>query len=89
MKKLTVIISLIIIGFSSCSDLNNFNRLDSDKLDTKEECIEHLKNEIKSKSDFENAEFELFNVNGFPTAEQQLFLAHRLGAINLSLELNL
>jgi hypothetical protein len=39
--------------------------LDSDKFDTKKERIETLKNEIKSNSDFDNTEFELFNVNGF------------------------
>ncbi|MGD1891377.1 MAG: hypothetical protein ACFB15_12395 [Cyclobacteriaceae bacterium] len=39
--------------------------MDSDDYDTKKERVEVLKKEIKSFSDFENAEFELFNVNGF------------------------
>lgn len=39
--------------------------MDSDDYDTKEERVEAMKKEIKSFSDFENAEFELFNVNGF------------------------
>jgi len=65
MKKLTFIITFILLGLSSCFESNNSNLLDSDQFDTKEERIEQLKNEIKSKSDFDNAEFELFNVNGF------------------------
>ena len=39
--------------------------MDSDDYNSKEERVEVLKNEIKSFSEFENAEFELFNVNGF------------------------
>jgi hypothetical protein len=39
--------------------------MDSDDYDSKEERVEALKKEIKWFSDFENAEFELFNVNGF------------------------
>jgi len=65
MKKITFITLLIIIGLSSCSESNNSNKLDSDEFEIKEERIKALKNEITSKSDFDNAEFELFNVNGF------------------------
>ncbi|MBU2926702.1 hypothetical protein [Winogradskyella psychrotolerans] len=65
MKKLTLITSLIYLGFCSCSDFHNSNLLDSDNYNTREKRIECLKYEIKAKSDFENAEFELFNVNGF------------------------
>lgn len=65
MKKSTLIISLIILGFNNCNESNNSNQLDSDTFKTKEERIKLLKNEIKSKSDFSNTEFELFNVNGF------------------------
>ncbi|WP_108802414.1 hypothetical protein [Aquimarina sp. Aq107] len=39
--------------------------LDSDDYESKIERVEILKNEIKYFSDFEDAEFELFNVNGF------------------------
>ena len=65
MKKLNLLLGLIILGLNSCSDTSNLNKLDSDDYNTKEERIEVLKKEIKSFSEFENAEFELFNVNGF------------------------
>jgi hypothetical protein len=63
MKKYIYII--ITIGFiASCSD-SNTSRLDSDDYENKVERIEKLKMEIKPYSDFQDAEFELFNVNGF------------------------
>tara|TARA_B110000014_G_scaffold218845_1_gene174083 strand:- start:61 stop:528 length:468 start_codon:yes stop_codon:yes gene_type:complete len=64
MKNYTLI-SIIIFGFIGCSETKNSNILDSDNYNTKKERVEILKNEIKYYSDFENAEFELFNVNGF------------------------
>ncbi|WP_299442412.1 hypothetical protein [uncultured Aquimarina sp.] len=74
MKKLTPIFLLITIGFSSCFDSSpsQSNILDSDDYDSKEERVEILKNEIKSFSDFENAAFELFNVNGFSNSRTML-----------------
>lgn len=65
MKKLKIIILILILGLYSCFDTKNSSHLDSDNFDSKDERIEILKKEIKSFSDFENAEFELFNVNGF------------------------
>ncbi|MBI3235206.1 MAG: hypothetical protein HYZ42_14425 [Bacteroidetes bacterium] len=63
MKKYFYII--ITIGFlTSCSDSNS-SKLDSDDYENKMERIEKLKMEIKPFSDFQDAEFELFNVNGF------------------------
>ncbi len=64
MKKYFYII--ITIGFiTSCSD-SNTSKLDSgDDYENKVERIEKLKMEIKPFSDFKDAEFELFNVNGF------------------------
>ncbi|WP_425222663.1 hypothetical protein [Psychroserpens sp.] len=56
---------MITLGLVSCSNFNNSNYLDSDTFKTKKERVACLKNEIKSKSEFDNAEFELFNVNGF------------------------
>ena len=58
-------ILIIILIFSGCSDLNNLNQLDSDQFETKTKRINTLNREIISKSEFNNAEFELFNVNGF------------------------
>jgi hypothetical protein len=63
MKKYFYII--LTIGFlTSCSD-SNTSKLDSDDYENKMERIEKLKMEIKPFSDFQDAEFELFNVNGF------------------------
>ncbi len=63
MKKYYCVV--ITIGFlTSCIDSNS-SKLDSDDYDNKEERIKKLKMEIKSFSDFQDAEFELFNVNGF------------------------
>tara|TARA_R110002050_G_scaffold206713_3_gene342714 strand:- start:445 stop:894 length:450 start_codon:yes stop_codon:yes gene_type:complete len=55
----------IFLTISSCSERRKTNELDSDEFKTKAERIEILKNAIISQSEFENAEFELFNVNGF------------------------
>jgi hypothetical protein len=65
MRKLKLLIGLILLGVYSCSETYDPNRLDSDTYNTKEERVEVLKKEIKSYSEFENAEFELFNANGF------------------------
>ncbi|MCB9197411.1 MAG: hypothetical protein H6600_03060 [Flavobacteriales bacterium] len=65
MNKIKLILGLLIIGLSSCSDTADSNNLDSDNYDKKNERIEVLKKEIKAFSEIENAEFELFNVNGF------------------------
>ena len=65
MNKIILIIGLLIIGLSSCSDTADSNNLDSDNYDKKDERVEVLKKEIKTFSEIENAEFELFNVNGF------------------------
>lgn len=46
-------------------DTNDLTKLDSDDFKSAEERIKALKSEIKYPSDFNDAEFELFNVNGF------------------------
>ncbi|MGD1848305.1 MAG: hypothetical protein ACFB10_23170 [Salibacteraceae bacterium] len=56
---------LIIIALGSCTSIGDSNVLDSDDYSTKEERVEILKQQIQTYSSFENAEFELFNVNGF------------------------
>jgi len=48
-----------------CSGSSTTSRLDSDDYSSKSERVEALKKEINESSDFDNAEFELFNVNGF------------------------
>ena len=65
MKKYIYII--ITIGlFASCASSNsNSTKLDSDDYENTTERIEILKREIKAPSDFQDAEFKLFNVNGF------------------------
>lgn len=76
MKKLTLILLLLILGFSSCfntsNSKSNSNTLDSDDYDSRAERVAILKNEIKSFSDFENTAFELFNVNGFSNSRPTL-----------------
>lgn len=62
MKK-CLYVTIAIFLFVACSETSN--KLDSDDCNSKEERIEKLKVEIKSYSDFQDAEFELFNVNGF------------------------
>lgn len=61
MKK--VLILILAFGLYGCAE--NSTNLDSDDFDSKDHRIEILKREIRSFSDFEDAEFKLFNVNGF------------------------
>jgi hypothetical protein len=57
---------MIIGSFTSCTSSNtSSNIIDSDNYEIKADRIEKLEMEIKSFSDFQDAEFELFNVNGF------------------------
>ncbi|SEM17682.1 hypothetical protein SAMN04487910_4329 [Aquimarina amphilecti] len=76
MKRLILISLLLTLGYSSCFDssssMSNSNKLDSDDYNSKSERVTILKNEIKSFSDFENAAFELFNVNGFSNSRTTL-----------------
>jgi hypothetical protein len=57
---------LIILTLTICSCSEN-TRLDSDGISTAEERVKILKEVIRSFSDIKDAEFELFNVNGFGT----------------------
>jgi hypothetical protein len=57
---ISIIFGLII----SCST-DSTTRLDSDDCENKKDRIDRLKMEIRSFSDYQDAEFELFNVNGF------------------------
>jgi len=59
---LTFIAALL---FSSCSDSKINTLLDSDDFDSAKDRVDELKKRIHSKSEFKNAEFELFSVNGF------------------------
>ncbi len=65
MRNFICILLVAILGLTSCFETKNSSHLDSNDYDSKKERVEILKKEIKSKSNFENAEFELFNVNGF------------------------
>lgn len=62
-------IGFIAFGIVGCKD---DSKLNSDDFDSAEERVEVLQKEIKSFSPFENAEFELFNVNGFSNSSQRL-----------------
>ena len=65
MRKIFSIIAVLTLCVSSCSNHNNTSKLDSDEFESVEQRIQALKKEIIPASDFKNAEFELFNVNGF------------------------
>ncbi|MDB4293338.1 hypothetical protein N9954_08020 [Maribacter sp.] len=72
MKHLRFIISISILALIGCAESKDSRQLDSDEFETKEERIAALKNEIIFQSDFDNAEFELFNVNGFSNSRASL-----------------
>lgn len=65
--KVILVLSIITFLLSSCKKTTNQNPniLDSTNYKTSTERVQVLKNEIISKSDFNDAEFVLFNVNGF------------------------
>ena len=56
---------LIILGLITSCSTNSTTKLDSDDYENKKDRIDKLEMEIKAFSDFQDAEFELFNVNGF------------------------
>ncbi|MEM7486184.1 MAG: hypothetical protein AAF348_13335 [Bacteroidota bacterium] len=62
--------SLLIV--SRCSERKNPNLLHSDEFATKAERVKSLKSNIKWPSEFEDAEFELFNVNGFSNSRMNV-----------------
>jgi len=68
MKNSFTIVLVLFLMVNACNNVTNSNTLDSDTFNTISERVEVLKKEITSKSDFSNAEFELFNVNGFSNA---------------------
>lgn len=59
------LIAVAALHFSSCSQKT---KKDSDEYNTPIERVEALKLELNEHSDFTDAEFELFNVNGFHDA---------------------
>lgn len=65
MNKLRYIFFFLVSSITACSNEHNTNKLDSDDFANHMVRVEKLKNEIKTYSDFTDAEFELFNVNGF------------------------
>lgn len=65
MINIKLVVVLLLLGLGACIQTSNTILLDSDNFETKEERVEILMKEIKPFSSFDNAEFELFNVNGF------------------------
>lgn len=65
MNKTILLYFFFITCLISCSIKSNSNILDSDDFSEKQIRIETLLREIKTFSKIDNAEFELFNVNGF------------------------
>ena len=72
MKNPIITTLLIIFIISSCAEPQKSNELDSDEYETIVERIHTLKNNIKSQSEFNNAEFELYNVNGFSSSRTMI-----------------
>jgi hypothetical protein len=64
MKK-TLVILLLIFTCASCNSHTKDSHLDSDDFENQKVRVEVLKDKIKSFSEIIDAEFELFNVNGF------------------------
>ena len=64
-SKYICFLALIIFCLGCFADANDPNRLDSDNFPTKTERIQKLGQQIKSFSKIKDAEFDLFNVNGF------------------------
>lgn len=57
---------ILFLAFTACNNSSVDNtKLDSSNYKTKEERIDALKKEVVLSSEIEDAEFELFNVNGF------------------------
>jgi hypothetical protein len=69
MKNYSKILTILVLIFSSCSEKS---RLDSDEFSTTAERVEILKQEIRWFSEIKDAEFELFNVNGFHNQNTRL-----------------
>jgi hypothetical protein len=65
MKRLYYIFITIGLSGSCSSSDTKFTKLDSDEYESRVDRIEILRKEVKYFSDFHDAEFELFNVNGF------------------------
>lgn len=63
MNNFRFIVIFLIVGCFSCKE--SPRQLSSKDFTSKKERVEILKKEIISKSEFQDAEFELFNVNGF------------------------
>jgi hypothetical protein len=64
MENLTKSLIILTLILTSCSEVT---RLDSDEFTTIEDRIEILEKEVRVFSEIQDAEFELFNVNGFKT----------------------
>ena len=69
--KICFYLTIFFIPAISCTPVeSNSTLLDSDEYENKEERINRLETEIVSSSAIQDAEFELFNVNGFHNQRQ-------------------
>jgi hypothetical protein len=66
MKTFSPIFFVVLIIFCSCNNKkSSLTKLDSDDFETSKERVEILSKEITAFSKISDAEFEIFNVNGF------------------------
>lgn len=69
MERLIKSLIILTLILTSCSEVT---RLDSDEFTTIEDRIEILEKEVRVFSEIQDAEFELFNVNGFKSQSHGL-----------------
>lgn len=63
--RTTLVIGILQLLLLACLKITNSNTLNSNDFETTAERVSIVKKEIKSFNEFQDAEFLLFNVNGF------------------------
>ncbi|QQR98084.1 MAG: hypothetical protein IPK18_00670 [Sphingobacteriales bacterium] len=63
--RFNLLVLLYLLFFFSCKNSKDYTKLDSDDFSERKDRIEKLKENIVYASEIIDAEFELFNVNGF------------------------
>lgn len=65
MQQLRVMIGILFLGSIGCADIQGTTKLDSAEMESKTKRIAILQQQIIAQSEIADAEFQLFNVNGF------------------------
>ena len=72
MKNILFFGLILLLGLTSCTDPKNANELDGTEIQSASERISIAKRELVLMSEIEDAEFRLFNVNGFSNSRTLL-----------------